>query len=155
MFWFDKQNPRVLFADKRVAEKGHITLYPGRNHSVKPSIVADFRNLPFEDKAFKLVVFDPPHLLAGETSFMAKKYGTLKNTDWQTDIRLGFASCWRVLEDYGILIFKWNETSIPLKEILPLCPAAPLFGHKSGKASKTHWLAFMRIPTDKETLNVA
>ena len=43
-------------------------------------------------------------------------------------------------------IFKWNETRITVKRILEIINAQPLFGHKSGKASKTHWMCFMKFP---------
>ena len=44
----------------------------------------------------------------------------------------------------GVLIFKWSEVQIPLREILPLSPYPPLFGHRSGKNMNTHWLCFMK-----------
>jgi len=31
-----------------------------------------------------------------------------------------------------------------VREILALTPERPLYGHKSGKASKTHWIAFLK-----------
>ena len=92
MFWFDKENPDVLFSDIR--EEEH-TLCDGRLLQVKPDIVADFRNLPFDNGKFKLVVFDPPHLnKLGNSSWMAKKYGVL-GLDWRNDIREGFKECFR------------------------------------------------------------
>lgn len=73
MFWFDKHNPNTLFVDKRcetVTAKDRDKI---RSIEVKPDIVADFTNLPFEDNSFYMVVFDPPHLKTlGETSWMAK-----------------------------------------------------------------------------------
>ncbi|GAB1358556.1 hypothetical protein MASR1M31_03340 [Porphyromonadaceae bacterium] len=57
MFWFDKQNPLVVFSDIR---KETMTLCDGRTLEVNPDVVADFRDLPFPDESFKLVVFDPP-----------------------------------------------------------------------------------------------
>ena len=54
--------------------------------------------------------------------------------------------CFRVLKDEGILIFKWNECDVPLKEVLKLTTYKPLFGHPSGKAQKTHWVCFMKLP---------
>ena len=43
-----------------------------------PDTVCDFTSLPFKDGAYKLVVFDPPHLTrAGDTSWTAIKYGVL------------------------------------------------------------------------------
>ncbi|MGS4345115.1 methyltransferase [Myroides odoratus] len=141
MFWFDKDNPLVLFQDIR--EEEH-TLCDGRLLEVKPDVIGDFRKMEFEDNTFKLVVFDPPHLhKLGQDTWMAKKYGTLLPT-WEQDIKLGFDECMRVLEKDGILIFKWNEHQIKLNQILSIIPYKPLFGHTSGKHGKTIWLAFMK-----------
>ena len=141
MFWFDKENPDVLFSDIR--EEEH-TLCDGRLLQVKPDIVADFRNLPFDNGKFKLVVFDPPHLnKLGNSSWMAKKYGVL-GLDWRNDIREGFKECFRVLQNDGILIFKWNEAQIKVSEIITLANAQPLFGHRTAKSGKTIWLCFMK-----------
>lgn len=141
MFWFDKQNPNVLFADIRDEEH---TLCDGRKLEIHPDVVADFRNMPFPDGSFRLVVFDPPHLTKlGNSSWTAKKYGKLLQT-WKDDLKAGFDECMRVLEPSGILIFKWNETQITVKRILEIFGQQPLFGHKSGKNSQTHWLCFMK-----------
>lgn len=74
MFWFDKENPLTMFLDIRDEE---ITACDGRSIKVRPDLIADFRNIPFEANSFK-----------------------------------------------------------------------PLLGHKSGKASKTHWLLFMKTVSD-------
>lgn len=117
------------------------TLCDGRKLEVNPDIVADFRDIPYPDKSFKLVVFDPPHLIkAGENSWLAKKYGKLSDT-WKEDISQGFNECMRVLDDYGVLIFKWNEEQVKLKDVLKVIGVEPLFGNKR---SKTHWLVFMK-----------
>ncbi len=141
MFWFDKSNPAVLFCDIR--REDHI-LCDGRKLNIDPDVIADFRDLPFDDESFKMVVFDPPHLnQLGESSWMAKKYGKLSSS-WRDDIRAGFSECMRVLEPFGTLIFKWNETQIKVSEVLELIDHDPLFGHKSGKLSNTHWIAFIK-----------
>ena len=141
MFWFDKENPDVLFADHRELND---VLCDGRKLEVKPDMIMDFRNMPLEDESFNLVVFDPPHLKQlGKNSWMAKKYGVLSET-WEEDIKKGFAECFRVLKKDGILIFKWNETQIPVSKILTLTEYNPLFGHKSGKLSNTHWVCFIK-----------
>ena len=76
MFWFDKQNKSTVFMDNRQFED---VLCDGRKLIVSPDIVADFRNIPFPNNTFKLVVFDPPHLInAGDKSWLAKKYGKLE-----------------------------------------------------------------------------
>ncbi len=124
MFWFDKNNPKAIFMDNRQTED---ILCDGRKLEIKPDILADFRNIPFPDNSFYLVVFDPPHLLKlGETSYMAKKYGKLTN-NWPQDIKKGFNECMRVLKPNGTLIFKWNEQQIRLKEILDNIDYKPLF----------------------------
>lgn len=138
MFWFDKNHPGTVYMDNRTLDTD---LCDGRRLVVHPDIVADFRDMPFEDGSFRLVVFDPPHLVrAGEKSWTAKKYGVLSDT-WPRDIRQGFDECMRVLEPMGILIFKWNEDQIKLSEILRLIPYKPLFGDRR---SKTHWVVFMK-----------
>lgn len=138
MFWFDKTNEDVIFMDNRKEE--HI-LCDGRTLNINPDIVADFRDMPFDDNSFYLVVFDPPHLInVGESSWLAKKYGKLDDL-WKFDIRQGFHECMRVLKPNGTLIFKWNEDQISLTEILETIDYKPLFGNRR---SKTHWLAFMK-----------
>ena len=142
MMHFDRQNPNVAFGDIRT--ENHI-LCDGRSLEVNPDIEIDFRDMPFDDGQFKLVVFDPPHLVrAGKQSWLALKYGKLKN-DWCEDLRKGFSECFRVLATDGVLIFKWNETQIKVSEILKLTDQKPLFGHISGKRANTHWITFMKM----------
>ena len=150
MFWFDKNNPDVEFCDRRTVP--YHEYYPHRYIEVSPDTVCDFTALPFEDGSFKLVVFDPPHLTrVGDKSRTALKYGCLKG-DWKDMLRKGFLECFRVLDRDGVLIFKWSEVQIPLREILPLSPYPPLFGHRSGKNMNTHWLCFMKPAEKTEAL---
>lgn len=149
MFWFNPANPNVLFVDNRRLETQAIWKSgDGRGTrycKVEPDTQADFRRLPFPDESFWHVVFDPPHLKnVGDNAWMAKKYGKLPK-DWQPLIRDGFHECWRVLKTNGTLIFKWNETQIPVKDVIKCIGVQPLYGHKSGRASKTHWMAFVKI----------
>lgn len=138
MFWFDKNNPNVIFMDNRQTSE---TLCDGRSLIVNPDVMADFRNIPYPDNSFKIVVFDPPHLLnVGESSWLCKKYGKLNKT-WQNDLKRGIDECFRVLDIYGILIFKWNEEQIKLNEVLSAIGRKPLIGDKR---SKTHWIIFMK-----------
>ena len=138
MFWFDRENEHTIFMDKRELSD---TLCDGRSLNIKPDVVGDFTDIPFEDNTFYMVVFDPPHLLKlGENSWLAKKYGKL-TINWKSDISIGIRECMRVLKPNGTLIFKWNEEQIPLSEILKIISYKPLFGNKR---SKTHWLVFMK-----------
>jgi len=142
MFWFDKTNPIVLFGDIR--QESHI-LCDGKTLEIAPDIEMDFREMPFSDNSFKMVVFDPPHLVKlGKSTWMAKKYGVL-NYHWRDDIRKGFDECIRVLEPNGVLIFKWNEIQIKLNDLLEILPIKPLFGHTSGKHGRTIWMSFMKL----------
>lgn len=142
MFWFDKEHPAAVFMDNRSMGK---TLCDGRRFEVRPDLIADFREIPFPDESFRLVVFDPPHLCrAGESSWLGIKYGILKST-WQDDLRRGFEECMRVLMDYGVLILKWSEDQINTGDILKLLPVQPLFGHRRGRSI---WLCFMKFPEE-------
>lgn len=62
MMWFDKENESALFLDERCFTD---TLCDGRQLDVNPDVVGDFRNMPFEDNSFYLVIFDPPALKKG------------------------------------------------------------------------------------------
>lgn len=142
MMWFDKNNPLCLYIDKRKVES--MKCCDGRTFSVDPDLVTDFTDLPFEDDTFHLVVFDPPHLLyAGETSYMAIKYGKLSK-GWEEVIRAGFQECMRVLKPYGTLIFKWSGIQISTRKVIEAIGQEPLFGHNSGQRMKTHWMTFMK-----------
>lgn len=149
MFWFDKQDERAVFGDIR----SETVIVTDRTHredgtrtlTVSPDHIMDFRAMPFPDESFRLVVFDPPHLVkAGEGSWLKAKYGKLDVATWREDLRAGFAECFRVLAPHGVLIFKWAETQIKVSEILALTPERPLFGHPSGKRAATHWIVFMK-----------
>lgn len=141
MFWFNRAQQGVLFGDIRSEQH---TLCDGRALNITPDLLMDFRDMPFPDGSFRLVVFDPPHLRkAGLKSWLGLKYGILSD-DWRDDLRRGFAECFRVLANEGVLIFKWNEIQIKVREILELTDQQPLFGHKSGKRVDTHWICFMK-----------
>lgn len=141
MFWFDKKNPYVFFGDIRVEK--HI-LCDGRVLEIKPDIQMDFQKIPFPSNKFNLVVFDPPHLIgAGKNGWQSKKYGSL-NKDWQKTLRIGFSECLRVLKRHGVLIFKWNEHSIKVNDVISSIGKRPLFGHRTMQNNKTIWMVFMK-----------
>jgi SAM-dependent methyltransferase len=142
MFWMDKQDSQAVFTDRR--EEQHV-LCDGRTLQISPDIIADFRALPFPDGTFAQVVFDPPHLeRAGENSRMRKKYGALDKSTWPEDIRAGFAEAFRVLRPHGTLVFKWNETQIPVSKVIALTDHKPTIWQRTGKGDKTHWILFLK-----------
>ena len=138
MFWYSKNHPQAVYMDIRELED---TLCDGRKLIIKPDVIGDFKAIPFPSNTFKLAVFDPPHLKSvGENSWLAKKYGKLP-AEWQQEIRQGFDECMRVLEPYGILIFKWNQDQIKIKDVIDAIGRPPLFGDLR---HKTIWMVFMK-----------
>ena len=148
--WFDKNNPDTLYVDRRELDAIQPTHNGDYHCHIHPDLIADFTDLPFEDNSFYLVVFDPPHLHFGAGWFadwLRTKYGDLSD-DWRDVIRKGFEECWRVLKPNGTLIFKWNEVQIPTREVIKAIGHDPLFGHRSGKKSQTHWMTFFKNEED-------
>lgn len=74
MFWWNKRHPAVIYNDNRKLEA---TLCDGRKLVIDPDTLCDFRDLPFPDKYFKMVIFDP------HTCYMqGKALGLWQNTDY-------------------------------------------------------------------------
>lgn len=131
----DKHNPYVLHIDQRP--------------EVKPDEIQDFRNLPYPDGKFKLIIFDPPHRSdVTANSWVVRDYGALIPETWQSDLRKGFKELWRCLQDYGVLVFKWNDHQYKMKQLFPLFPAKPIIQQltTNGTSSNTFWVLFMKIP---------
>lgn len=139
MSWFNKEHPNTVYMDFRELEE---TTGDGRRITVKPDVIGDFRHMPFADGTFRLVVFEPPPFRrAGQKPWANRKSGCLNPSIWKDEIRAGFQECFRVLIPCGILVFRWNEDRIPIRQVVPLAPERPLFGQKCGK---THWLVFVK-----------
>ncbi len=138
MFYSDPNNPNVDFCDNRCLE----TTYPvNRKLIIKPDHILDFRDLPFDDQSYALVIYDPPHLnKVGDNSWLAKKYGRLPK-EWKPYLKSGFDECWRVLKVGGTLLFKWNEDQIKKGEVIKLFEIEPLLYDKRGK---TFWIVYFK-----------
>lgn len=146
--WFNKHHPNTIYCDRRKEEYSGIWKSTKRDSErkcvINPDIQCDFTDLPFPDNTFSLVVFDPPHLTKlGEESWTYKKYGKLES-NWPMMIHDGFNECMRVLKPDGVLIFKWSEFEIPSNDVWNAIGQKPLFGHHSGKKSKTFWACYMK-----------
>lgn len=90
-------------------------------------------------------MFVPAHLQkVSETAWLYQKYGKLDES-WPQMLRDGFGECMRVLKPNGVLIFKWSEYDIPADKVWKAIGEKPLFGHHSGKKSKTFWGCFMKL----------
>ena len=144
MFWYNKNHPLALYQDIRRDILPLKEQY-GMNFTIEPDVIGDYTNMIYGDKSFKLVIFDPPHMFMNENAWMTKKYGSLKNIDWRKNIGLGFKECWRILDDYGTLIFKWNDNCLDIKEIKTLFPDEPIIFNKIGtKGKRTYWFVFFK-----------
>ena len=56
----------------------------------------------------------------------------------------------------GVLVFKFSEFEIPIADVIKATGYEPLFGHRSGRKSKTHWLCYMKgvsKPLAQERIN--
>jgi hypothetical protein len=156
VLWVDGHHPSAVYIDFRFEPPGLVKSRP--NFFVDPDLLMDFTDLKFENNTFKLIVWDPPHGLSfSRTSIMAQKFGCLNAETWQHDLKKGFKELWRVLEDHGVLIFKWNDMEIPYKKVLSKFSEKPLFmnitaGPKtmSSKGSRSYWFCFMKIPKGAE-----
>ncbi len=141
-FHFNKNNSAVVFGDIRDEV---CNLCDGRRLEIHPDILMDFRKMPFENNRFNLIVFDPPHLKnVGKHSWVYKTYGKLDKNTWKEDLKTGFDECWRVLAPGGTLIFKWNEVHIKIKTILECFSQKPIFGQRTTRNLKTHWMVFYK-----------
>ena len=145
--WYNKSHPNAVYIGIRKEEDGFMG--HGRKEGIHPDMVMDFRKMDFPDKSFKMVVFEPPHLKSlGRNSLFRKKFGCLNDETWQSDLKMGFSECWRVLDDYGTLIFKWSDSEVHFKDVLKLIEHKPLFYNTTNfkSTSVTKWFCFMKIP---------
>lgn len=111
----NKEREDTLYIDLREEEAGFVDqgfrfdANPG--YEVAPDEQQDFRDLPYADESFNLVVFDPPHAIrpggmSEITGATFRKWGCLHAETWQDDLRTGFDELWRVLRPGGTLVFK-------------------------------------------------
>ena len=148
----NRDNDETLFIDKRQEEKG----FPGKggeSYGVEPDEIQDFRDLPYDDEEFKLVIFDPPHVVKDNgmesiTGVVQKKYGALHAETWQHDLKKGFEELFRVLEEGGTLVFKFADSDIDFQDVLELSPYKDLAGTRTKKTScENRWFVFQKHPS--------
>jgi len=149
-----KHHENALYIDKREREPG-FTGQEARTFSVKPDEIQDFRDLPYADEEFNLVVFDPPHLVREDgmeqlTGYVTKSYGALHAETWQADLEAGFEELWRVLKPGGTMVFKSADNSADFRDVIALAPTDPLFGTTTKKNSKceNRWFVFYKEASD-------
>jgi len=154
----NKERDDTLYIDSREEAKGFVdealpeSLRPNNpGYEVAPDDVEDYRNLPYLDESFSLIVFDPPHIIRPDgmetlTGIMTKKYGSLHAETWQDDLRQGFEELFRVLRPDGTLIFKFADMDTDYETVIALAPEKPLFGTttKQKKNHSTRWFVFRK-----------
>jgi SAM-dependent methyltransferase len=148
----NKDRHDTLYIDKRELDSlnreefGHSP----RNYSIEPDEVQDYRDLPYDDESFNLIVFDPPHAVRGDgmetlSGVSFRKWGCLHAETWQDDLERGFSELFRVLRPGGTLVFKFNNESADFNEVLSLAPQDPLFGTSvKDHTSETRWFVFYK-----------
>lgn len=153
MWWWDKAHPLAVYMDNREVALGALSGRP--SWGIEPDMIGDFRAMPFTDGAFRLVLFDPPHIVRERPSgTIATQYGALRKESEQDDLRVGLSECWRVLGSGGTLIVKWAGSP---DRIQPHFPAAPIVGTRwVGRANGlgTRWFVFYK-PLNADAASVA
>lgn len=89
-----------------------------------------------------------PHSLAGKRLASLDErdlWGEMRRIGWPQMLHDGFRECFRVLKPDGVLIFKWSESDIPAEMVWKAIGQKPLFGHHSGKQSKTFWGCYIKL----------
>ena len=149
--WYQKNHPFVTFMDKRngtfITKSKNCKSKDMRKVIINPDVVSEWKDAPFPDNYFDMVIFDPPHKIAkkgSERCAMEVRYGRLHKDNWKHELKQGIDKLFRVLKLEGVLIFKWADTNKPLSDVLPLFPFKPLFGTRTGTKNHVHWVLFIK-----------
>jgi len=153
--WYQKNHPFVTFMDKRKTKlmSNHPIGYR-RKININPDVVSEWKDAPFPDNYFDMIVFDPPYLIwvnDKKESTLDKSYGYLRKETYRKEIKEGVEKLFKILKPEGVFILKWCENSIPVEEIIKLMPYSPLFG--SNTKSKGHtanfWIVFIKYNVNR------
>ena len=154
--WYLKKYPLATYMDIRqgkfVVKSKNCKLEDMRTIEVKPDVISEWKDAPFPDNHFDMVIFDPPHKIAkrgSETCGLEIRYGRLFSENWRQELQIGIKKLFDVLKPEGIFIFKWCETDKPVTDVLSLFPYPPVFGTRTGQSNKNHWIVFIKYRLDK------
>lgn len=92
-FWKGQRPPSLSVTGNNIDPKAPTDLH------------VDFTDTGLQDGSYDLVVYDPPHLPhLGETSFMGKRFGTVRSTaGFRTQTEAGALEAWRIAR-VGIIV---------------------------------------------------
>lgn len=150
--WYQKNHPFVTFMDKRkekCIESNH-AIGKKRRVKIDPDVVSEWKDAPFPDNYFDMVIFDPPHLVISRDKkklcTLEKQYGVLYKDNWRITLKDGIAKLFKTLKPEGVFILKWCENSVKVDEIIKLMPYPPLFGSntKSKGHTANYWILFLK-----------
>jgi len=160
--WYQKSHPFVTFMDIRNGKyiyQDKKKKHKPKVYTIKPDVTSDFRDTPFDDNYFDMIVFDPPHIIQNANSGdMIVRYGKFNIDDnWKQILSDGIMELFRVLKPNSVFILKWSKTkrfghSIPLKEILDLFPYQPMFGTRTGNSDNNHWVVFIKYDVNQKLI---
>jgi len=149
--WYQKNLPFVTFMDKREGKFNAVTpnmkLKNRRSWEIKPDVVSEWKDAPFPDDYFDMVIFDPPHLIwknERTPGALDIKYSYLKKDNYKQVLKNAFEQLFRVLKPNGFFVLKWCDANVSVNEILKLCPYKPLYGSRSGRNDQNHWIMFCK-----------
>ena len=158
--WYQKNHPFVTYMDKRkeVILSNH-KYQKKRTYKINPNVISEWKNAPFENNYFDLIVFDPPHLIINRDkpilSTMDKQYGNLYKDNWKQELKQGVKKLFEILKPNGVFILKWCENSVKVDEVFKLFPYKPLFGSNTKGRGHTanFWVLFIKHNVNQDLLN--
>ena len=156
--WYQKNHPFVTFMDKRNGIyhnilSGNTSFKSRRKYKIYPDVVSEWKDAPFPNNHFDMIIFDPPHIIRpneSKKSGITCEYGMLFKNSWRNDLRIGIKKLFDILKPEGIFILKWCESCAKIEEVIKLFPYPPLFGTNiKKKTSDTYWIVFIKYRLDK------
>ena len=155
--WYQKNHPFVTFMDIRSGsfdtKTKNMKFKSSRRFKINPDVVSGWKDAPFPDNYFDMIIFDPPHIIRKKdkkiTSSLEVCYGYFYEDNYKIIIKEGVNKLFQILRPEGVFILKWCEVDKKVDEILKLFPYKPLVGTQTGQNNQTHWILFLKYRVEK------